>query len=91
MKYFNVSEFALLLKEEIDNFEHYQVSYSPSAEKTIAEWVNSFMVFAGYADEEVEDTVSYEEYDDEYGYMDPHYEELVSRKKIRSYREDSEW
>lgn len=93
MKYFNVSEFILLLKEELENYEHYQVSYSPATEKTMGEWVDGFMTFAGYADDEVKDDYEYEEYDDDKYYEQYTHEEyeFVTRKKVKSFREDSEW
>lgn len=92
MKNFNVTDFVVLLKKELENFEHYQISYTPTTEKTMDEWVSSFMSFSGYADEEGELEFSNEEYDDEtyYGF-EPQYEELVTRRKIKSFREDSEW
>lgn len=87
MKRINVTEFILNLRNELDDFENYQTTYSSTAQKTMSEWVNSFMNFSGYS-EEVEDEFS-EEYDDELYYeQDLQFEDLVNRRKYRSFRDD---
>jgi hypothetical protein len=93
MKKLDVAEFLGQLREELDNFEHYQISYTPTAEKTYSEWADSFMKFAGIGEDEVDEEYDeeLEEYDDEYGYVDSHYEELVNRRKYRSFRDDDSY
>lgn len=91
MKKNDVSSFVLSLREELENFEHYQLSYSPHISKTNGEWVDSFLKFAGFTEDEVEEEYE-EEYDDETYYgQDSQYEELVNRRKYRSFRDDSDW
>jgi hypothetical protein len=91
MKKNDVSSFVLTLREELENFEHYQLSYSPDTVKTNGEWVDSFLKFAGFAEDEVDEDGD-EEYDDEVYYgQDSQYEELVNRRKYRSFREDGDW
>lgn len=92
MKKLNVSDFLLALKEDLDSFEHYQLDYAPMVEKTTPEWVDAFLTFAGFNGDEVEEDESYEEYDDEQYYsQDLQYEELVSKRKYRSFRESDEY
>lgn len=93
MKKNDVSNFVLTLREELENFEHYQLSYSPDTTKTNGEWVDSFLKFAGFAEDEVDDEdYGDEEYDDEVYYgQDSQYEELVNRRKYRSFRDDGDW
>lgn len=96
MKKNDVTSFVISLKEDLENFEHYQISYSPTLEKTDGEWLNSFLSFAGLSDDELDSDLD-EEYldsdddDDEYGYADSHYEELVNRRKYRSFRDDDSY
>lgn len=91
MKRNDVSSFVSSLKEELENFEHYQLSYSPDVQKTNPEWVDSFLKFAGFTEDEVDDDYE-EEYEDEIYYgQDSQYEELVNRRKYRSFRDDNDW
>lgn len=91
MKKMNVNDFVLYLKEELENYEHYQTSYSTTSQKTAGEWVDSFLSFAGFGEDEVEDSFE-EEYDDEVYYgQDFQYEELVNRRKYRSFRDDDRY
>lgn len=87
MKKINISEFVLNLRNELDDYETYQTTYSTTIEKTMDEWVESFMNFSGYLEETEEEFE--EEYDDEVYYgQDLGFEDLVNRKKYRSFRDD---
>lgn len=91
MKKIDVNMFILKMKEELDSFESYQLTYSASSEKTTDEWVSDFMVFAGHEDADIQDQFE-EEYDDELYYgQDLQYEELVNRRKYRSFRDDDSY
>lgn len=87
MKKINISDFVLNLRNELDDYESYQTTYSSVSEKTMEEWVDSFMNFSGYTEETEEDFE--EEYNDEIYYgQDLGFEDLVNRRKYRSFRDD---
>lgn len=87
MKKINISDFVLNLRNELDDYESYQTTYSSISEKTMEEWVDSFMNFSGYTEETEEDFE--EEYNDEIYYgQDLGFEDLVNRRKYRSFRDD---
>jgi len=87
MKKINISEFVINLRNELDEYENYQTTYSSTTEKTMDEWVDSFMSFSGYMDETEEQFQ--EEYNDDFYYgQDLGFEDLVNRRKYRSFRDD---
>lgn len=88
MKKVDVNTFVLNLKDELDNFATFQLDYSAES-KTMPEWVDKFVNFAGYGDDELDEDMEDEEFDDENYYsQDFQYEELVNRRKYRSFRDD---
>lgn len=90
MKKFDLDGFTNKIIQEIREFEENQLSYTSSDKKTMQEWVDSFLVFAGYSDED-EDEEEYlsEEYDDDFYYDDSfEYQQVINRKKYRSFRDD---
>lgn len=92
MKKINISSFISLLKNDIKQYEFYQSSYSNESLKTPDEWVESFLVFAGYQEEN-----SSKQYEDDYteelygDYEDFAYDDLVNMKKYRSFRDDDRY
>ena len=95
MKKVDVNLFVLNMKEELDNFAAFQLDYS-AENKTMPEWVDKFVNFAGYGENEnswdLDDEEEDEEYDDENYYsQDYQYEELVNRRKYRSFRDDDKY
>lgn len=93
MKKINISSFMSLLKKEIKEYEFYQSSYSNEMLKTPDEWVESFLVFAGYQEEKEFSEQHDGDYIQElYGdYEDFAYDELVNRRKYRSFRDDDRY
>jgi hypothetical protein len=91
MKKVDVNTFVLSMKDELDSFATFQLDYS-TEDKTMPEWVDKFVNFAGYGDDEVDEEIGDEEYDDELYYgQDLQYEELVNRRKYRSFRDDDRY
>lgn len=91
MKKIDLNTFVHSFKDELDSFEHYQTTFSSVEKKTMPEWVDSFISFAGFSEDEVSDSME-EEYDDELYYgQDYQYEELVNRRKYRSFRDDDSY
>jgi hypothetical protein len=91
MKKVDVNTFVLSMKDELDSFATFQLDYS-TENKTMGEWVDKFVNFAGYGDDEVDDDAEDEEFDDELYYgQDCQYEELVNRRKYRSFRDDDRY
>lgn len=85
----DITEFVLSLKEELDNFEQYQTTYSTTHLKTMAEWLDKFLKFGGYEDS-IED--EYEDSEEEIYYgEDLQFEDLVNRRKYRSFRDDDRY
>lgn len=89
MNKIDITEFIFAIKEELDNFEHYQTTYSTTKLKTMAEWVDKFVKFSGYEDS-LED--EYEESEEEIYYgEDLQFEDLVNRRKYSSFRDDDRY
>ena len=89
MKKIDVNTFAHTLKEEVDNFVSFQSDYSDE-ELTLEEWMHRFSSFSGYSDSEEENV--YEDYDEDFYYgTDLKYEEVVNRRKYRSFRDDDSY
>jgi hypothetical protein len=90
MKKVDVNTFVLSMKDELDSFATFQLDYS-TENLTMGEWVDKFVNFAGYSDDEIDEDFA-EEYDDELYYgQDLQYEELVNRRKYRSFRDDDRY
>ena len=88
MKKVDVNTFGHSLKEDVDNFISFQSDYSDE-ELTLEEWMHRFNTFAGYTEELDDD---YEEYDEDLYYgTDLQYEEVVNRRKYRSFRDDDSY
>lgn len=82
-----VEAFVEKFMSEISEFVESQKRYSRDSSKTMKEWVEDFLFFSGYA-EESED-LRFTEDDDDYGYDDMFYiDDIVDRKKYRSWRDD---
>lgn len=92
MKKVEISEFVFSLKSELDDFEQYQTTYSVTSKKNMSEWVDSFMDFAGYSDSIKEEESDYDDYEEELYYGDSYeFEEIVNRRKYRSFRDDDSY
>jgi hypothetical protein len=90
MKKVDVNTFVLSMKDELDSFATFELDYS-TENRTMGEWVDKFVNFAGYGDDEISEDDD-EEYDDELYYgQDLQYEELVNRRKYRSFRDDDRY
>ena len=88
MKKIDISTFVYKITDEVREFEESQISINPEATKTMQEWVNNFLIYCGYEEENEEEfeSIGYEDdfyYEDTYGYQD-----VVNRKKYRSFRDD---
>ena len=91
MRKVDLNTFVYQLVDELKDFEERQATINPEQTKTMEEWVNYFLIYAGYQEEE-EETFSVDDYGDEYEYNDDFaYEELVNRRKYRSFRDDSSY
>lgn len=93
MKKININSFLSILKDEIKEYEFYQSSYSNDTTKTTEEWIESFLVFAGYQEgrnfgEEFDSDYTQELYGD---YEDFDYDDLVNKRKYRSFRDDDRY
>ena len=87
MKKINLNTFVYRLADELKDFEESWLSFDVETEKTANQWINSFLSYCGY--QESGDSFISEEYDDELDYMhDSYYEDLVNRRKYRSFRDD---
>lgn len=90
MKKIDLNTFIFRLTDEIRHFEETQMSLNPEDVKTQEQWVNHFLVFSGYEDEEGDYETS--EYEDDLYYGDSfEYQELVNRRKYRSFRDDDRY
>jgi hypothetical protein len=91
MKKIDLSGFVNQLIGELKEYEDFSIQNFSETEKTMDEWIENFLVFSGYSDETDVD-YGYEEYDDEIYYgQDCQYEELVNRRKYRSFRDDDRY
>lgn len=91
MKKIDLNSFVNLLISELKDYEDFSIQNLSEQEKTMDEWVENFLVFSGYSDEQDED-FGYDEYDDEIYYgKDLKFEELVNRRKYRSFRDDDRY
>ena len=91
MKKMDLSSFVNQLVAELKEYEDFSIQNSFDEQKTMDEWVECFMSFCGYADEK-EDDFGFDEYDDEIYYSeDLKYEELVNRRKYKSFRDDDRY
>lgn len=91
MKKTDLSGFVNQLISELKEYEDFSIQNFSETEKTMDEWLDSFLVFSGYSESSDAD-YGYEEYDDEVYYnQDLQYEELVNRRKYRSFRDDDRY
>jgi len=91
MKKFDLNTFIFRFTDELRQFEETQTIHAASSEKTMEEWVEAFLVYSGYSEETEEDFLS-EEYDDDFYYGDSfEYQDLVNRRKYRSFRDDDRY
>ena len=91
MKKIDLSTFVNQLISELKEYEDFSLQNSFESDKTMDEWVEGFMVFSGYSDEQNDD-FGYDEYDDEIYYsQDLKYGDLVNRRKYRSFRDDDRY
>ena len=91
MKKMDLSSFVNQLVAELKEYEDFSIQNSFDEQKTMDEWVECFMGFCGYVDEKEED-FGFDEYDDEIYYgEDLKYEELVNRRKYKSFRDDDRY
>ena len=91
MKKIDLSTFVNQLISELKEYEDFSLQNSFESDKTMDEWVEGFMIFSGYSDEQDHD-FGYDEYDDEINYsQDLRYDDLVNRRKYRSFRDDDRY
>lgn len=91
MKKIDLNTFIAKATDELRVFEERQEILSTDSRKTMEEWINNFLIFSGYQDED-EESLSSEEYDDDFYYGDSfEYQELVNRRKYRSFRDDDSY
>jgi hypothetical protein len=89
MKKIDLSEFVFKINEDIRDFEESQATHSPDAKRTMEEWVNNFLIFSGYSEEE---DFQVEDYEDDLYYGDSfEYQDLVNRRKYKSFRDDDRY
>ena len=90
MKKIDVNEFVFSLKDELDSFEQYQTTYSTTQKKKMSDWVDSFMNFAGYSEDDEDD--DFDDYEEELYYGDSfEFDQIVNRRKYRSFRDDDSY
>lgn len=90
MKKIDLNDFVFKFNEDIREYEESQATHSPSSKRTMEEWVNNFLVFSGYTEQEEE--FGTDEYDDDVYYGDSYeYQDLVNRRKYRSFRDDDRY
>lgn len=90
MKKIDLNDFLFKINEDIRDYEESQIAHSHGSKRTMEEWVNNFLVFSGYTEEEEDFQV--DEYDDDGYYGDSYeYQELVNRRKYRSFRDDDRY
>jgi hypothetical protein len=91
MKKIDLNSFVNQLVSELREYEDFGLQNLSETRKTMDEWVDSFLLFSGYSQDEEED-FGYEEYDDNIYYaQDLQYGELVNRRKYRSFRDDDRY
>lgn len=91
MKKIDLSSFIGKVTDELRVFEETQETLGMDSRKTMEEWINNFLIFSGYQEED-EENFSSEEYDDDFYYGDSfEYQELVNRRKYRSFRDDDSY
>ena len=91
MRKINLNTFVYRFVEEVREFEENQTTIHIGAEKSMEEWVESFLVFSGHTEKDEEDIFS-EEYDDDLYYgQDLQFQDLVNRRKYRSFRDDDSY
>jgi hypothetical protein len=92
MKTINLNTFVYQFVEEVRNFEENQLTRSPNSQKTMEEWVDNFLSFAGYVEDEDGEEFLSEEFDDDLYYgQDYQFQDLVNRRKYRSFRDDDSY
>lgn len=91
-KEMDINTFVHNFVDEIREFEESHTAYSPESHKTMKEWVSSFLIFSGYEEEQEQEFTNDEEYDDELYYADTFsVDEVVNRRKYRSFRDDDSY
>jgi predicted translin family RNA/ssDNA-binding protein len=86
-KEINISKFIEKISSELEDFKESQLIYSSQSTKTMEEWVENFLFFSGYSEEREE--MAFEEHDDDLYYGDIfQFEEVINRKKYKSWKED---
>jgi len=92
MKKIDSDEFLTLAIKELDNFTQFQTNHSLSSKKTFEDWVISFTEFCGIKEIDDEDSFCDDRYEDELYYdKDYQFEDLVNRRKYRSFRDDDRY
>ena len=91
MKKIDLVSFVDNISQEIRDFEESQLAFNPMAKKTMHEWINHFMIHCGY-EEKSEERIDIDEYENDIYYSDSYeYQELVNRRKYRSFRDDDRY
>ena len=91
MKKIDISTFVYKITDEIREFEESQISINAEATKTQQEWINNFLIYCGYEEKENEEFSSIE-YEDDFYYDDTYeYQDIVNRRKYRSFRDDDRY
>lgn len=91
MKKIDSDQFLTLTIKELDNFTQFQSNHSTLTKKTFEEWFDSFTEFCGIKDTDDEEYLD-DEYDDELYYgQNYQFEDIVNRRKYRSFRDDDSY
>lgn len=91
MKKIDLNTFVFQFIDEVRDFEEAQTALNLDPLRTKEEWVNNFLVYSGY-ENELEEDFSREEYDDDIYYGDSfEYQDLVNRRKYKSFRDDDRY
>jgi len=91
MKNITIEEFMTQAIQELDEFSVYVGNNARFREKPFTEWVISFSEFCGALENQDEEIFD-EEYDDNFYYgQDLQFEDLVNRRKYRSFRDDERY
>lgn len=92
MKKIDLSTFVCSFMDEIKEFEEKQLTYDPETLRTMEEWINNFLIYCGYEEEEEDSEVGLDDYDSDFEYLeDFEYRDLVNRRKYRSFRDDNSY
>jgi hypothetical protein len=91
MKKIDSDQFLTLTIKELDNFTQFQANQTTFAKKTFEEWFDAFTEFCGIKETDDDEYLD-DEYDDELYYgQNYQFEDIVNRRKYRSFRDDDSY